>query len=368
MLYLSDLIYVDIPTDTFKGSYQTYSVYMVDVNGGYNDVYVGQIYGMGGNLRLYLNDIINSYTYDNSYITNHVYVEGGENTTPSGVLFKAGVTLANGDLYEVDCYPYIMNCYMDAKIPPAYGFPDLNSSAMIVSNLLEQRTTVLPRVPRLPFSTKSFFFSTLIATSEGWRQLYTEGESEVFYLVGCQNDIPNENPISFANPGSVNTVTVNEYNLMGLTYDADTIYFSGRGDSISGGIPVAKIDECPAEYYLIWIDRTGAYQCQPFSGKNILTEDVKTSYRTDLIDSQIPYNKEVVNKWKLNSGWLTDGEYKAFESVLTSKYVYLYNTKVDQGWDVNVETNSWVEKTKENNKLFNMQLDVKSARKQTIRY
>ena len=32
-------------------------------------------------------------------------------------------------------------------------------------------------------------------------------------------------------------------------------------------IKIGEFDECPSDFYLIWMDRTGAYQCQPFNKK-----------------------------------------------------------------------------------------------------
>jgi hypothetical protein len=133
--------------------------------------------------------------------------------------------------------------------------------------------------------------------------------------------------------------------------------------------PIAKVDKCPAEYYLIWIDRTGAYQCQPFKGKNKLSESVSTSYITSLIGTDIVSGKQITNSFSLNSEWLTYDEYKAFESIFSSKFLYLYNTEYDEGYEVVLTNNEWTEKTKQNrDKMFNLSIEVKSARPQIITY
>ena len=76
MTFLSDLLYVDIDTSGKEGLNITYRVWMQDAFPGATrrNIYVGQLYARGGVQRIYLNDIVNSYLYNNSY----AYLNGAE--------------------------------------------------------------------------------------------------------------------------------------------------------------------------------------------------------------------------------------------------------------------------------------------------
>lgn len=204
----------------------------------------------------------------------------------------------------------------------------------------------------------------------------------MYNIVGTKDDTDITNYMTFDNGALINAITIKGQDLYDLTKESDKIYFTptslfeveGEDEreykpELVNCTPIAIVDECPSDYYLIWIDRTGAYQCQPFNGKVTLSESLSTNYRYDSIDTEIPFNKKVTDKWNLNSNWLTYEEYKAYESIFTSKYLYLFDTKNDEGWEVVLDTNKWTEKTKENkDKMFNLQLDMHSARPQNILY
>jgi hypothetical protein len=132
---------------------------------------------------------------------------------------------------------------------------------------------------------------------------------------------------------------------------------------------VANVDLCVADYYLIWYDRTGAYQCQPFSKKATHTESITTNNLVNAIEETRPYEKLVDDKWTINSDWLTDAEYKAFESIFTSPYLYLYDSKLNTGWWVNCVDKNWTQKTSKNQKkLFNLQVNLQANKSQRILY
>lgn len=394
MKYLSDLLYVDIDTSTFNGSYKTYNVVMTSpsfIGSSYDEdlmynsvseeIYTGSVFGNGGIVRVYLNDIIQSYVYDNSYVYDHL-TSTKEVTydCPTGVLFEITVN-CNDVEYVLNATPYIMNYYRDAKTVEMNNLQELYIDHVPANyNLLTQRTNVLPRIPRLVTMTDRFWLSGLFATNIGWVSNSATATylDNVFRIAGRKDEvIDNTNATQLDYKGLIQAFTIKGGAYFDIVNNADEVVFatSNQLDSnstfgeLQSYVPIAKVDTCPAEYYLIWIDRTGAYQCQPFNGRTTLTESLSTSYRENIINTSIPFNKTITNKWKMNSGWLTYDEYKAYESILSSKFLYLYNTQYDEGYEVVLETNSWTEKTKENkDKMFNLQIDVKSARPQKITY
>lgn len=380
MKYLSDLLYVDIDTSGFLVPNIDYQVWMINPTASGHSrelIYTGRIWKTGGKVRIYLNDIIATHTYDNSYITEHI------SDTPSGVLFNIKVVIPSiAYEYNIDGDPYIMNYYKDAKTTRYDSMMSLDTGLPYLYNILFQRTNVLPRIPKLGYATDNFFLSSLIATTSEWRYSSEIDGDAVYNIVGTKDDTDITNYMTFDNGALINAITIKGQDLYDLTKESDKIYFTptslfeveGEDEweykpELVNCTPIAIVDECPSDYYLIWIDRTGAYQCQPFNGKVTLSESLSTNYRYDSIDTEIPFNKKVTDKWNLNSNWLTYEEYKAYESIFTSKYLYLFDTKNDEGWEVVLDTNKWTEKTKENkDKMFNLQLDMHSARPQNILY
>lgn len=393
MKYLSDLLYVDIPTSLFEGEYRTFEVKMICPNFAgssfddtltyeeqYETIYVGKIYGTGNTERIYLNDIVSTHVYNNSYIYDHLYKDDTGDfiyTTPKGVLFMIRVYVVDMFSKDVDATPYIMNYFKDAKTLAYNNIEALDDTFIPRNyNLLNQRTFVYPRIPKLPYPTEKFWFSGLFAANMAWvADNKNASGNNIFFVVASKNNQINK---SYSVQPTKNTSLINAVTIKGDKYydivsHSDRVMFAGwiaRPDSEYLSLsPIADVDECPAPYYLIWIDRTGAYQSQPFRGKTTLSESISTNYRYDMIDREIPIDKKVTNKWTLNSEWLNYEQYKAYESIFTSKFLYLFNTEYDEGYEVVLDTNEWIEKTKDNrDKLFNLQLELHEGRPQNIIY
>lgn len=392
MKYLSDPLYVTIPTSVFEGKYVTYEVKMISpsfIGSSFNDdieyqdiyevIYTGSIYGTGEDTKIYLNDIISTYVYDNSYIYNHLdKMVDFTYLNPTGVLFEIQVYIKDYFAKSIDATPYIMNFYKDANNITYNNMDTLDNQFIpIAYNLLNQRTYVYPRIPKLLYPTNNFWVSGLIATNMAWTTTNVNASKHNIFFIAGRNgseiSMKNYATTSPSNKGLVTAFTLKGDKYYDIVSSADQLVFAGFHALPEGQpqtfVPIANIDKCPADYYLIWIDRTGAYQCQPFSGKVTLTESISTSYRDTLIDTSVPTSKTITNQWKLNSEWLNYDEYKAYESIFTSKYLYLYNTQYDEGYEVVLDTNQWIEKTQKNkDKMFNLQIDVKSARPQNIIY
>lgn len=390
MKYLSDLLYVDIPTSDFSGQNKTYKVYMVTPylqlevdyypSMQYNKrlIYTGNVYGTGKTARIYLNDIIATHVYDNSYVYNHIDNYNGFISTQitDPVLFEIKVEVEGVGEYSVTADDnVIMNYYRDAKTIAYRNILPLYTDYLPISyNPLMQRTQVLPRIPRLPYSTNNFWLSGMLASNRAWINAnaspYYDAEINVVGLMD-DNSVEVRGIQTFYTESPINAITIKGDEYDDIVKNADKIAFAGRPSDGSPRpvIPIAVIDKCPADYYLIWIDRTGAYQCQPFNGKNVLSESVSTSYINNLIDVQKVVGKNITNEWSLNSGWLSEEQYKAYESIFSSKYLYLFNVEYDDGYEVILNTNKWTEKTKTNHdKMYNLSITVKAAQTQNINY
>lgn len=133
---------------------------------------------------------------------------------------------------------------------------------------------------------------------------------------------------------------------------------------------LANVDICPSRYYLLWQDRYGSFQSQPFEKVDTYSESFERSeirnYRNARRNAQI----QIQPRWQINSNWIEEAKYPFYESIFTSPYLVLYDTKEDAKYNVLVTESDYVEKTSKNQRkqLFNLTLNLELDRKQNILY
>ena len=131
---------------------------------------------------------------------------------------------------------------------------------------------------------------------------------------------------------------------------------------------IAIIEACKSRYYLLWQDRYGSYQSQPFKGKMEYSENIENSEYVSYTGERHKYNVQVQPKWKINSGWITEDLYPFYESIYVSPILRLYDTETKAEYDVILNDN-YVEKKYENSKsMLNIQLNLEATEKQNITY
>lgn len=131
---------------------------------------------------------------------------------------------------------------------------------------------------------------------------------------------------------------------------------------------IAIIEACKSRYYLLWQDRFGSYQSQPFKGKMEYSENIENSEYVSYRGERRKYNVQVQPKWKINSGWITEDLYPFYESIYVSPILKLYDTETEAEYDVILNDN-YVEKKYENSKsMLNIQLNLEATEKQNITY
>lgn len=143
---------------------------------------------------------------------------------------------------------------------------------------------------------------------------------------------------------------------------------NGKFTEITTLFDIGKAQLCPAPYYLLWQDRYGGMQSQPFEKTLTYSETVS---HTSLIDSKnrtYYINSEIIPKWRINSSWINQKYYPYYESIYCSPYVKLYITETDQLIDVLVDNTEYIEKTFSNQSknLFNLTLDLSATQNQKI--
>ena len=135
-------------------------------------------------------------------------------------------------------------------------------------------------------------------------------------------------------------------------------------------IEVAKVDSCPARYYLQWRDRYGSMQMQPFSKAETYSEDFTRTEIKNYQDTRRLSSISVQPKWKLNSAWIPFDLVPYYESLQVSPWVKLYDTKEDQLYDVILKDTTFTEQTFRNNnrQLWHMEIECEQTDKQNILY
>lgn len=135
-------------------------------------------------------------------------------------------------------------------------------------------------------------------------------------------------------------------------------------------IEVAKVDSCPSRYYLMWRDRYGSMQMQPFNPTIQYKQDFSRLETKNYRETRKLSNLSIQPKWTLNTGFLSDYKYTYYESLLVSPWIKLYDTQEDSIYDVIIKTTDYTEKTYLNQdaNLFNLEIEVEQTDKQNILY
>ena len=129
------------------------------------------------------------------------------------------------------------------------------------------------------------------------------------------------------------------------------ITFAG-GKSTYGinGKIIAKIDSCPAPYYLAWMTNSGAMQCQPFLKSSEVSVTYDNNTRVDASNFEWSFNKSTRASWKLKSKNLSDKDYKAYGELFSSNYLILLDMENFRLHYVNIVTESYNQKNNQNGK------------------
>lgn len=179
-----------------------------------------------------------------------------------------------------------------------------------------------------------------------------------------------------SNEEQFNTLNAAAQNYIGPKPDGDYIEIFTDVEEADGqtyitinGDKAAELDTCPSRFYLKWLDSTYGVMCQPFKGKNIYTEQYDRQTVTNAIGHKKPSLMLSEHFWELNSGWIDEYTYIIYQSILTSPFIQLYDTKYDKLHNVIVADNSYEEKTYKNiQKLVSMDIKLQLDKTTTINY
>lgn len=124
---------------------------------------------------------------------------------------------------------------------------------------------------------------------------------------------------------------------------------------------------CPYGYFVLWQDRLGSQQCQPFNKVDTYSEDIDGSEIINYYGKRSLYKVEVQPKWKVQTGWINDEAYRCYEGLFVSPWVKLYDADSDLIYDVVLKDRSYTEKTFLNvGKQFNLSITLEQTEKQSM--
>ena len=398
-MYLSDQVFIDIPFSTEGYINYTIDLYGPDWSSNVksNQRIFGRVYAYKEGQKIYMNDILNSYADNYSWMSyeniNNLINQPSQNVVKLKYRDLPNVyTQLRYTIGETSGYKNInmMHIGRGGDTKSKFDFISITSSNPASINLLSHRTSILPRIPKLETDSTDFFVGGAVALTKGWANYSTVDGSVSFRLVALDhnkkivlNDDDQLNTYQYPITSPVFSVLAGGYLMAGISPGvldnknfkylaiAPVHQVNGSIDykDASNHIVIAEYDDHNADYYLIWCDRTGGYQCQPFCKKSTMSEDIASTTITNSFNEERPYLRTVTTKWQLNSDWLSYEEYKAYESIFTSPYTYLFDVKHNELTPVMCTDKSWTEKSSKNTrKPFNLKITVTDIRKQNIVY
>ena len=131
-----------------------------------------------------------------------------------------------------------------------------------------------------------------------------------------------------------------------------------------GGVPVAKTeDSCNTDCYLVWVQRDGALNCQPFTKSSKFSKTFNNKTAVDVRNAEWKISSTETGVWKLKSRTLTEDEYKDMGQMFESPYILLLEMQTGKMWYVNITSKNYEEKkrTRTDRKPIFMEVEVTSC-------
>lgn len=133
--------------------------------------------------------------------------------------------------------------------------------------------------------------------------------------------------------------------------------------------PILEFDTCPADYYVMWRDRYNGLNCQPVLNNVKMSNNYSRVNKINSKGEERIVSAGTSTSWVVNTDWLTYEKYYVWESILVSPEIYLIDTKNSYTYRVVITDNIYNEKTRDNNnKMFNLTLNLKNDHTKTITY
>ena len=398
MEYLNNRItqQIDLGTTQPKGMYkyeiQVYNLYYSN----WGTIFVGN----------YFNSGTRYYTFDITDICRNrkstLHTSGSSNYDKDVNIveqYRIRVTKDKGEIVSgtpffvahIYTYPNLQYGY-DPNLRPDNVFFDISTSTNYLVSVLLQGSSryrtpesslptmyLIPQYPNVSNSQDLSYYDTMTfgLTVESGSSI----EDVLIFGVEHGKDYSNQNNW-FGQYGIETNMSSNTHTFFGSfgnfiedvdqdipNYDIDVYITWRNGSAVKQYRKVAEIKSCKERYYLLWQDRFGSYQSQPFKGKMEYSEDITNEEILSYTGRRRKSNVVVQPKWKLNSGWLKEQLFPFYESIYVSPILKLYDTKTGHEYDVILKDTPYVEKKYHNDKkLLSIELNLEATETQNIIY
>lgn len=324
-------------------------------NGVWENKFVGNVFVRKGETihYFYLNDLIAS-------CKDKVDVETWQDIAiPDNMIgrWKIAVVVDGTEksaLFDV----YMAYRYPNKNIAPYIGLnqglPDRTANFIQGYNHSDKTLTLYPRLPYI--ISDNFVFS-----------VYFSNTRKTDVKIRIQQE-ESENAISMGGStyGRINMPLSFWFGDI-VPNDGDLVFFV---DEMYKFFDVAVVDKCPAKYYLLWQDRMGGMQSQPFNMIDTYSEGIEQRISEDYTGIRSNIGTKVTSKWKLQTGWINQDLYPYYESIYVSPYLKLYSADMDKVFDVVLTDTDYTEKTylNQGKKQFNLEVNVELNKYQNILY
>lgn len=347
--YLDDIINIGVSIGTqAENNMLTYKL-QYNNNGTWENKFVGNFFAQKGESihYFYINDILQD-NKDKVDVSNWYEIVQKDNLIGRWRII-VGDKSALFDVFMIYRYP---NKNISPYIGLTNGEPDRTANFLQGYNHTNKTLTLYPHLPYIVSDnfTFSVYFSNIRKTDISIRIQ--------------QEEVPNVISMGDSTYGMINMPLSFWYGDV-VPNDGDLIFFV---DEIYKFFDVAVVDKCPAKYYLLWQDRMGGMQCQPFNMIDTYSEGIEQKISEDYKGIKSVIGVNVTPKWKIQTGWINDELYPYYESIFVSPYLKLYNTDMDKMIDVVLTDSEYTEKTylNQGKKKFNLELNVEQNKMQKV--
>lgn len=154
----------------------------------------------------------------------------------------------------------------------------------------------------------------------------------------------------------------------GWTPESDVILSVESTNRTENAKRIAIFEPNYKRYYLQWQDRFGNMQSQPFNCNIDYNENFEREEIVNADGQRKLTGITVKPKWKLNSGWIDEDIFWEYESIYTSPFVNLVDTKHNSVISVMVTGNYEEKNYKNQKKMINLNLELEGATNQKYIY
>ena len=180
--------------------------------------------------------------------------------------------------------------------------------------------------------------------------------STMFYTITSSRPVPVRK-----NTTTVDTITTTD----NTAYHVKLDYNAGEACTFYvGAIPVAKTENsCNSDCYLVWVQRDGALNCQPFTKSSKFSKTFNNKTAVDVRNAEWKISSTETGVWNLKSRTLTEDEYKDMGQMFESPYILLLEMETGKMWYVNITSKKYEEKrrTRKDKKPIFMEVEVTSC-------